>query len=264
MNQRLRTFCAVGLLALSAGIASVADGGADTYSSYTGIATARHTAKFLYRENHVLRYHDGKIAERVVLYSCGDGSAFARKTVSYADALAPDFLLEDASNGMREGVRTAAGGRAVFFRAGSNEAEKTSPLPRVSGLVADTGFDEFVRANWQPLMSGKRLSMRFLVPSRLQEMGFEVQHVKSERLDGVPVEVFSLKLSGVLGWALPGIDVYYGANDHVLMRYVGISDLRDGSHGNFQTEIVFRPSDRKLADDQAMANALRARLAPCR
>ena len=65
----------------------------DAYVSYSGVARARGSNQFLYGEHHVLRYQAGRLAERVVLYTCRDGAPFARKTVSYVDPIAPDFTL---------------------------------------------------------------------------------------------------------------------------------------------------------------------------
>jgi hypothetical protein len=245
--------------------------------TYSGAATALQTQKFAYGERHVLRLEEGRLAERVVLYTCRDGSAFARKTSFYENELAPSFVLEDASNGMREGIRSggirpggiregdrSGGSRIVFFRASHAEPEKSGPLPPVPGLVADSGFDAFVRANWQALAAGKSLSMHFLVPSRLDDMGFRVQRLRSDQVDGIPVEVFRLKLSGFLGWFLPGIDVYYGAADHVLMRYVGLSDLRDAARDNMTVNISFNPNDRRPGGLRDFQDAGQARLAACK
>jgi hypothetical protein len=237
---------------------------ADRYLSYSGIATGRHSTEFLYAEHHVLLYRDGRLAERVVLYTCRDGSAFARKTVNYVGPLAPDFTLDDAATGMREGVRSQGDERQVFFRGNRLAPEAAGPLPQIRGLVIDTGFDAFIRANWQALMTGKPLDLHFLVPSRLEEMRFQVQRLRSGSLDGVPVDVFRLKLAGVLGWVLPGIDVSYSVDDHTLMRYEGLSDLRDAAGDNFQTAITFRSGDVKPADEQLNSSARQAPLAACK
>jgi len=243
--------------------ANTASGSESSYVAYGGTASALRSGKFLYNERHVLQYRDGKIAARVVLYTCRDGAAFARKTVSYVDALSPDFLLEDASNGMREGIRSVDNVRQVFFRGDGAASEKSGALPDVPGLVADAGFDAFVRLHWDALVNGNTLSMNFVVPSRLNDIGFKVQHVRSTVMDGVPVEEFRLKLSGILGWFVSSIDVYYGASDHTLIRYVGLSDLRDAGNDNFQAQIDFPPGDRAPSDARAMADARQAHLAPC-
>ncbi len=237
----------------------------DGYLSYSSVARVRHSAEVLYGEQHVLRYQQGRIAERVVLYTCRDGSAFARKSVSYLDALVPDFLFEDASNGMREGIREGAtpGGRVVFYRERSGDPEKSGPVPSVPGLVADAGFDEFVQSHWDALMSGSTLEMQFLLPSRLRNYGFQVQRLRGDLIQGAPAEVFRLRLSGIWGWFLPGIDVYYRSSDHLMVRYDGLSDLHDAAGNNYKTTIDFPVQERKTATAQAMLDARAAPLAPC-
>ncbi len=258
----LAALIAVCGFAPAAGRASPAP--AEEYRSYGGTANVRHSQDFLYGERHVLHYRDGALAERVVLYTCRDGSAFARKRVSYTEPQAPDFELVDAANGLREGIRTQAGQRRVFFQASPAVREKSGPLPAVAGLVADAGFDEFVRSHWDRLASGAELSIRFLVPSRLQDYGFEVERVGSAVRDGIATQVFRLKLAGFWGWFLRGIDVYYSDADHVLVYYDGLSDLRDAAGDNYKAEIDFPPAARQLSSEQAMSDALKTPLRPCR
>jgi hypothetical protein len=236
----------------------------DRYLAYSGTASAPHSAEFLYGEQHVLHYRDGRLVDRVTLYTCGNGQPFARKTVVYADPLAPDFLLEDLSIGLREGVRTEGGRRVVFFRRVRVEAEKSAPLPSVAGLVVDAGFDEFIRAHWERLAQAQGMEMHFLVPSRLESLNFQVQRLRADTLDGIPVEVFRLKLTGVLGWVLPGIDVTYSADDRVLMRYEGLSDLRDAAGDNFRASILFHSIDRRPVTEQESVTARQAALGRCK
>jgi hypothetical protein len=261
--MRLAFVFLLSALAFSANAAAIPLEG---YLSYSSVARVRHSTQVLYGEQHVLRYQQGRIAERVVLYTCGDGSAFARKSVSYSNALVPDFLFEDSSNGMREGIRQGAtpGERVVFYRERSGDPEKAGRLPSVPGLVADAGFDEFVLSHWDTLKSGKALEMRFLLPSRLEDYGFQVQRLRGDLIEGAPTEVFRLRLSGVWGWFLPGIDVYYRSSDHLMVRYDGISDLHDAAGNNYKTTIDFPVEERKAATAQAMLDARAAPVAPCR
>ena len=39
----------------------------DQYLGYSGVATGRHSEQFLYGEQHLLIYRDGRLAERLVL-----------------------------------------------------------------------------------------------------------------------------------------------------------------------------------------------------
>jgi len=260
MGEIFRGLLWVVLLAASTGAARAAD---DEYIEYTGAARARHRQDFLYGERHILVYHDGRLTERMVLYTCADGAPFARKRVSYVDPAAPDFFFDDASNGMREGVGSQGGERSVFFRANRIEPEKSAPVPHAPDLVVDAGFDAFIQAHWSALMNGTPLPLKFLVPSRLQVMSFEVQHLRGGYFDGKPTEVFRMKLSGVLGLVWPGIEVAYDAAEHILVHYEGLSDLRDASGDNLQASIVFHAGERKPTSAQAISAAEAAALAPC-
>ena len=239
-----------------------ADG--EHWVQYFGTARSGQPAQFAYRERHSLHFQGDRLVERVVLYQCADGSAFARKTVSYVDATAPDFLFEDASNGMREGVRGGPAGRMMLFRPNGGEPERSAALPQVPGLVIDAGFDEYIRTRWRDLLQSGPQSMPFLVPSRQRHMNFRVEHLRRQQIEADTAEVFRLKLDGVFGWLLPGIDVAYDANEHWLLRYDGLSDLRDVAGNNFLVHVVFRPGER-TAGDAATDQTLRdARLAACR
>lgn len=259
------------LILLTTGLSVGAPAAAlDSYVSYSGVARARHSTDVLYGERHVLLYRDGRLAERAVVYTCRDGSTFARKVVSYPTAMVPNFLLEDASNGMREGIRedtregATSATRVVFYRERSGDPDKSKLVPTVPGLVADAGFDEFVQSHWDSLVSGAALEIRFLLPSRLEEKGFQVQHLREDNIQGTPTEVFRLGLSGILGWFLPGIDVYYRSSDHLLLRFDGISDLHDAAGNNFKTTIDFPIEERKAANAQAMLEARQSPIQPCR
>jgi hypothetical protein len=113
-------------------------------------------------------------------------------------------------------------------------------------------------------VSGKALEVRFLLPSRLQDYSFQVQRLRGANLAGIPTEVFRLRLSGIWGWFLPGIDVYYRSSDRVLLRFDGISDLQDAAGNNYTTTIDFPIEERRAATLQAMLEARQTRLAPCR
>lgn len=232
------------------------------FTAYSGHAVGSK-GEFLYTEDHVLKHEAGRIRERVVLYQCADGAPFARKSARYVESLAPDFVFEDSSNGVSEGVRNEGGTRTVFFRAGRDAAEKTAPLKLGPEGVIDAGFDEFIRENWQSLIAGHTLALHFLVPSRLSGVDFHLRYLGGSHEDS-GIAVFRLEVAGFLKWVAPRIDVSYSANDHALVRYVGWSGLRDQKGENLRATITFRAADRRSSDAAAFAAALRAPIAPCR
>ena len=52
-----------------------------------------------------------------------------------------------------------------------------APVAGGEALVADAGFDEFVRQHWDALMAGEAVPLHFAVPSRLESLGFRIRRV---------------------------------------------------------------------------------------
>lgn len=221
--------------------------------------------ELMYLEQHLIRRERGRPTERLVMYRCTDGTAFARKRVDYSDsAQAPEFSLEDARSGYGEGLRRNRGSETVWVRPGAGEAERSASLDEAAGLVADAGFDEFIRGNWQALVAGQSVPLRFAVPSRLQTLGFRVSRQGSGEFDGQAAERFRLRLGGLLGWITPHIDVAYDRDSKRLLRFEGLSNLRsDDGQSQLVARIEF-PTP-AVAADEGKWQALSAEpLAACR
>lgn len=235
------------VLAMALALACAASAAAAVAVRYDGIASDED-GRFVYRETHHVERADDGAGERVVLYRCEDGRAFARKLVRYtAGSLAPDFALEDARTGYREGVRSQGGERRVFVKAGPKR-ERSAALPRVAGLVADAGFDDFIARNWDALAAGRSVQLPFLVPGELDALVFKVRREREASVDGDAALVFRLSLGAWYGRFLPHIDVAYRVEDRLLLRYEGVSNLRDLKLDNLDVRIAFSPAARAPLD----------------
>lgn len=224
-----------------------------------GEARAADGGNLLYREQHLVRRDGDRIRERLVLYRCTDGTAFARKHVDYdASRFAPDFALIDARDGYREGLERTAGGHQVW----SGISAKPEPLAKDNGvLVADAGFDEFVRAHWTQLQDGK-LPIRFVVPAYDRSLGFNVRGLGKSIIDGETVQRLSLKLGGVLSLVSPEIEVDYDADDQRLRRFKGISNLRSDQGKPLMVRVDF-PQPATAADPSRWQAMQALPLRPC-
>ncbi len=228
-----------------------------------GIARNPRSAAELFREQHWIRSAGDQAVERLVIYRCPDGTAFGRKRIDYRDsAMAPAFVLEDLRSGYREGLRRGAT-PALFFRPDAATAERSAPLA-AARLVADAGFDEFIRLNWSRLVAGESLPLEFAVPSRLRSMAFSVSRTGQAMLAGEKAWVFRLKLDGMLGWLVPAIEVSYGQQSRRLLRFEGLSNLRDDAGDQpLVARIDFAGPARPANEDQWQA-ALQTPLSACR
>lgn len=230
--------------------------------TYKGIAyDADNASEVLYLESHYLILDGaGAPKERLVLYRCPEGPAFARKQIDHgADALKPSFEMFDARLDYTEGLQNGSGDSdLVYVQKGATAQRQSERLTLDGAAVADAGFDEFVRRNWSELQSGRKLPLDFLVPSRLSVYSFKVQKTGSATIDGESASVFRLGLSGLLGWFVSGIDVTYRDSDRQLLQFEGLSNVRDPGGDNYVARIVFADADRRQNADAAIFEQARS------
>lgn len=184
-------------------------------------------------------------ARRLTLYRCPDGQPFARRQddARGGDLAAPDFSLDDAQTGYREGVRRNADDtRSVYVRMHRDGREKSAPLPAARHMVIDAGFDAFVRRHFDALRAGTSVPVAFLVPSHLKTIGFKITRIDDARAAAHDEVAFRLELDSWFGFLLPHIDVRYDAQTRALRRYVGLSNLRDARGDNLEVSIDFPPA----------------------
>lgn len=229
--------------------------------AFTGYARSRDDGRLLYLESHHVR-DAGTVGEsRVVLYRCSAGGpAFARKELTYgASREQPEFTLTDARSGHIEGLRRTSAGPRVFVRENARAPQREAAVPAGAAIVSDAGFDEFVRRHWDELEAGKTVRFPFLVPSRLDSLTFKVRKHHEATVEGAVASVIRLNLSGVFGWFLPYIEVSYRRSDRVLLRYEGLTNIRDAKGDNMVAVIRFPPAERRAA---AAADLTRLRAEP--
>jgi hypothetical protein len=206
--------------------------------AYRGEARAPEGGALLYVEEHLLREGPQGPSERLVLYRCADGTAFARKQVDYGETpLAPAFELVDARLDYREGLRREGDALQVF--GGIGDSFDATAVEAAENLVADAGFDLFVLTHWSRLQAGETVPIDFLVPSRGRAYGFRLRKVEALELDGAAASRIRLSLSGLFGLFAPPIDVIYRDSDRWLLRFEGLTNIRESASSNLVAHIVF-------------------------
>ena len=229
-----------------------------------GIARDPGTKHVLYKEQHWIRFDERVPVERLVLYRCLDGTAFARKRVNYQpSAQAPAFEFVDARKGFVEGLRYQQNKAALWFRPPGAAPEKNALLA-VQNLVADAGFNEFIKLNWPKLRTGKALPLRFAVPTRLQAYKFNLKQTGESQFAGVPAVTYQLKIAGLLSLIADPIEVTYDKTSRRLLRFQGLSNLRDDA-GEFDlvAQIDF-PLPARVASEEDWQKYASLPLASCR
>jgi len=229
-----------------------------------GIARDPENMRPLYKEEHWIRFNELVPVERLVLYRCMDGTAFARKRVNYRpSAQAPAFEFVDARKGYVEGLRYKQNQAALWYRPPGTAAEKNALLA-VKNLVADAGFNEFIRINWLQLRAGNALPLEFAVPTRLQAYKFNLRQTRESLFAGAPAVTYQLKLSGLWSLLADPIEVTYDKTSRRLLRFQGLSNLRnDEGQFDLKAQIDF-PQPSRAAPEEDWQKNLAAPLTGCR
>jgi len=242
MHQAQGRAFAIAALALC-GVAHAND------QAFTSYARDLRSGKLLYVESHFVSKALQADEARIVLYRCSAGGpAFARKELSYgATREEPQFTYVDARSGYTEGLQRAGAALQVFQRESGSAQLRRAAVPANIVVVSDAGFDEFVRKHWSDLEAGRSVKFPFLIPSRLDYLNFRISKHGESVVEGAPVSVIRLNLSGFLGWFLPYIEVQYRKSDRVLMRYKGLTNVRDEQGDNHTAQIDFPARERTAA-----------------
>lgn len=221
-------------------------------------AYALDSGRVLYRETHWRYTGADGAAERLVLYRCANGDAFARKHLTVRGvAAAPDFDFLDARSGRREGVRGDAGGREVYVQADAHAPLRSARLDAKAAPVIDAGFDAFVRAHWARLAPGRSLAAPFVVPSRLGTLPLRLESLREQVERGRTVRVMRLRLDSWLAIALPDVELAYDVAERRLQRYSGLGTVRSERGAPLSARIEFDSPIAAVALSGVQLRALR-------
>ncbi|MEZ5455571.1 MAG: hypothetical protein R3F04_05590 [Lysobacteraceae bacterium] len=248
-------------LVLAVGWSSPSSAVARHWETYVGDATDLDSGEWRYRERHLVQF-DPDLSQRLIIYECADGTAFARKWIDYRrSTLAPDFVLQDAARGTVEGAVLTASA-ASSFRFEPDNVERVHSLSPDEIQVVDAGFDVWIEQSWMELLEGGEQRVPLLIPSRGESYRFSVQAKTSAVLDHVEHTVVEARLASWIGFWLPKIEVTYRLHDRWLRRFEGPTNLRDGDNQLLTVRIEF-PQLPQPAGASDWAHAFAAPLQSC-
>jgi hypothetical protein len=209
----------------------------------------------IYEERHVETLADGAVVADAVDYVDPQGRVFAAKRVDFnLHPLVPEFELVDERTGHLEALRRVGEGRLVVsYRERAEDELREASLAAPEAALADAGFDRFIAAHWDELVAGTVLVRQFLVPSHLGFMDFRIRRAR----DDAPGRVgFLLEIdSALLRLVVPAIAVVYDRSSRRLLRYQGLSNLRDerGENHTVRIEFEYAPNEDVVAQDGGRA-----------
>lgn len=239
----MKTYLSVTGVLVTLLMTTVHNGASAEVLERVGLAYDKQAGTFLYSETHHEVKENGRLVHATVTYRDADGKAFAAKHINFRRSLVmPDFQLVDSGNGHVEGVLRGDAQLKVHFRPLSDASVQKASVEMPGNGIIDAGFDRFIERNWEALAAGNVLERQFLIPSQLDFYTFEIENIGEK--DAAEV-TFELRIKSIfLQMLVPPVLVSYDARTRSLLRYEGISNIRDESGRNFDVRIEFPRSKR--------------------
>ncbi len=226
---------------------------------FQGVARGRDGA-VAYLEEHLVRRAGERPLDAVTTYRTPSGEVLGVLRTDFSrDPFAPDYAFEDRRGGASEAVTVTAAGTTLV--AGSRR--RTLPPPAAAGrvLVAGQGLDRLVRARLGELERGGVLHVDFAIPSRQASYPFRVRALPAPAGSAtLPVRV------EIDAWVLrlfaSALDCDYDRATGRLLRYRGLSNLRDEAGENPQVTITYQYEPAPPGPAEAAGSAAGAGEAP--
>jgi hypothetical protein len=211
-----------------------------------GVALELSGRSEVYRERHAI----GALSHHIE-YRAPDGTLIAEKSLDYrCSQSAPAFEQHDLRSDSRIGARWQ-NGEYLLLR-----GDETRALEPGATLVASSGFDRFVRANWDTLAAGGSIDLDFALPARLQTLRLRIARIEApEALPGAALWLRIVPAQPLLRAFVDPIELAYDG-ERRLALYRGLSNLAGADGKGLAVEIRYRhvPADGPRQERELAAN----------
>lgn len=213
--------------------------------TFEGQAFDLDSQTLLYSERHeVERDAEGRYLSSRVRYFLPDGSPLGTKQTNFgANPFLPSLSFEDFRTGMftrLDADKTAATLKRTHE--GEDKIVRELALEPDALVIADSGFDRMVMANWPTLLQGEALKFEFVTlgHGRLVEL-----QMKLVRKDGNQARFEVEAQNWFFRLLMEPIQLVYDLNHRHLLEYTGVTNIPDVAKGNttednLKARVVYR------------------------
>jgi hypothetical protein len=199
---------------------------ADVPPSFVGDALDRD-GRLRYREFHEFAPAAPSGFRSVTVYRDAEGREIGRMEADYSTyRFAPHYRMVDLRHDSEQVVRREGNRVFVFDREGDRTRTAELTVRPGRDLIVGPGFNEFIRANWDALLTGGVIACDFAHAGRRQIIGFRIRHDagrSTARTARFRVEVDN----AFLRLLAPSLQVEYDRVTRQLASYEGPSNLHD-------------------------------------
>lgn len=205
---------------------------------------ARLEGKIVYIEKHSSVWADGKVKSSVTEYISPDGKPLATLTNDYSKSLnIPAHTMIDHFHKNKHGVRYQ-NDKIVMFNQDDGEKEETEKIEpddfKGKLMVAGQGLHYYFINHTEDIISKGKLDIRFIIPGRLDSYNFFLKMKKTSS----DIAEFEIEIDNwFLRMFAPKLELVYDRKKGRLLRYKGLSNIRDKNKEIMKVDITYKYQD---------------------
>lgn len=213
----------------------------DRVLEFTGYAYDSKTGELLYTETHRQQFEQDRLVRDEVSYRDKGGILFARKSLDFAqDLYAPSFVSENLRTGELERGTRGQAGYTVSYRENKKAKLQAKTLTSKDRVIADAGFDSYLRRYLPQLLEGKELSFAFLVPNQQSALTLKAWAEKPRLVQGrETVQIRVAFDNPILRLLAQSLAVTYDVNTGEILEYNGVSNIGDARGNKYRVRIAY-------------------------
>lgn len=156
-----------------------------------GLSLDHKTQEPLYCEYHFDEYQAQGLQRSVVKYIDTQGQAIAEKRLDFSQKLlAPNVSQQDQRQGEKRMLAYNADQQhfTLMYQKNNDAKPKQAIITEAklsAPIVADAGFDVFVKQQWQPLVTGDAVELAFLSPVHTRAITLTITERAGEVCGGI-------------------------------------------------------------------------------
>ena len=120
----------------------------------------------------------------------------------------------------------------LYTREDADAKEKSKAIADGKDLVADAGFDGFVRQNMARLQAGEKVSFRLAIANSLRTYDFRARKTKAMEYQGKQAVEIYVEPDSLLRWLVDPLTLIYATEPVQLLMYQGRTNIRNPNNGD--------------------------------
>ena len=213
---------------------------------YVGTAYSLVDKKPVYSEHYAEQFDtQARPLACSVTYRDTNDQLVATKSLDYArHPYAPAFRFSNQRTGYQESVEWLDDGRLRLTHQDKGARRQEKILQVGEPVVADAGFNNYIRDHLPALLQGETLAFNFLNPARLDWFRFTATLI-SQTPQAVTVKV--APANTLLSWLVSPIELVYSKTDQRLLEYRGLTNISLDGSSNVSGNIYYQYQDSTLS-----------------